>query len=126
MTGYVMTAVVLLAEDAPRNTGPDFGKASPIALLILVLLLISVLVLGRSMTKQLRKVPENFDDVPETDPQYRKQVKKLQKAGIEEDLTQAVEGGVERATESTAEIIEAAETGSGEPGDAPGGPKADG
>lgn len=109
MTGYVMTAMVLLAEEAPRNSGPDFGKASPIALLILVILLIAVLLLGKSMTKQLRKVPENFDDVPETDPQYRKQARKLQKQEIDEELTGSLDDGVERATDSTAEIIEATE-----------------
>jgi hypothetical protein len=56
----------LLAEQAPRNTGPDFGKASPIGLLIVVLLLIGTILLIRSMNKHLRKVPESFDrDNPE-------------------------------------------------------------
>ena len=35
-----MLAVGLLADDAPRNTGPDFGKASPFGLIVVVLLLI--------------------------------------------------------------------------------------
>ncbi|MGV0849781.1 hypothetical protein [Mycolicibacterium phlei] len=55
-------ATTLLAQ-APRDTGPDFGKASPIGLLIVVLLLIAVFLLVRSMNKQLRKVPKSFDDV---------------------------------------------------------------
>jgi len=80
MNGYVMTAMMLLAEEGPRNSGPDFGKASPIGLLFLVLLLISVLLLGKSMTKQLRKVPESFDDVPEADPDLRKRAKKLRQS----------------------------------------------
>lgn len=52
---------VLLAED-PVNTGPDFGKASPIGLVIVVLLLIAVLFLGWSLSKQLKKVPASFDE----------------------------------------------------------------
>jgi hypothetical protein len=51
----------LVADDAPRNTGPDFGKASPVGLLIVVLLLIGTVLLVRSMNRHLRKLPETFD-----------------------------------------------------------------
>lgn len=54
-----------LADGAPQHTGPDFGKASPIGLLIVVLLLIATLFLLRSMTKQLKKVPKSFDPEPD-------------------------------------------------------------
>lgn len=58
----------LLAE-GPVNNGPDFGKASPVGLLIVVLLLIAVLLLGWSMNRQLKKVPASFDDTgSETEP----------------------------------------------------------
>ncbi|GBE64563.1 hypothetical protein MFM001_10250 [Mycobacterium sp. MFM001] len=53
--------LTLLADDAPRNTGPDFGKASPFGLLVIVLLLIGTFFLVRSMNRQLKKVPESFD-----------------------------------------------------------------
>lgn len=56
-----LTFLDLLAQDPPRNTGPDFGKASPLGLLVVVLLLIATLLLVRSMNKHLRKVPESFD-----------------------------------------------------------------
>jgi hypothetical protein len=59
MTGTV--AVALLADDAPRNTGPDFGKASPIGLLIIVLLMIGTFALIWSMNRHLRKLPERFN-----------------------------------------------------------------
>ena len=59
-----LTLGILLAEE-PVNTGPDFGKASPVGLMVVVLLLIAVLLLGRSMSRQLKKVPESFDE-PET------------------------------------------------------------
>ncbi|WP_293048547.1 hypothetical protein [Mycobacterium sp.] len=57
----MVSAVSWQADDAPQHTGPDFGKASPVGLLIVVLLLISTLFLLRSMNRQLKKVPESFD-----------------------------------------------------------------
>src|SRR5271168_1046263 len=53
-----LAALALLAEDGPHNSGPDFGKASPFGLLVVVLLLISVLFLVRSMNRHLKKLPE--------------------------------------------------------------------
>ena len=61
---------VLLAEEP--NRGPDFGKASPVGLLVVVLLLIGVFLLVWSMNRHLKKVPESFDppaaapEAPET------------------------------------------------------------
>jgi hypothetical protein len=49
------------ADGGPQRSGPDFGKASPIGLLVVVLLLISVVFLVRSMNRHLRKLPESFD-----------------------------------------------------------------
>jgi hypothetical protein len=62
----MMFAIGLLADDAPRDTGPDFGKASPFGLVIVVLLLIGTFLLVWSMNRHLRKLPESFDD-PELD-----------------------------------------------------------
>jgi hypothetical protein len=56
-----LTVLTLLAENGPHNSGPDFGKASPFGLLVVVLLLISVLFLVRSMNRHLKKLPESFD-----------------------------------------------------------------
>jgi hypothetical protein len=61
MNGVVVLAMGLLAQDPPRDTGPDFGKASPFGLLIVVLLLIGTFLLVRSMNRHLRKLPESFD-----------------------------------------------------------------
>lgn len=65
----MMLVVGLLAEDGqPRDTGPDFGKASPFGLLVLVLLMVGTFFLVRSMNRHLRKLPESFDrDNPEQD-----------------------------------------------------------
>jgi hypothetical protein len=54
-------ALALLADEAPHNSGPDFGKAGPFGLLVVVLLLIAVLFLVRSMNRHLKKLPESFD-----------------------------------------------------------------
>ena len=61
MNSALMLAIGLLADDAPRNTGPDFGKASPFGLVIVVLLLIGTFALVWSMNRHLRKLPESFD-----------------------------------------------------------------
>ncbi len=53
--------LAVIADGTPRNTGPDFGKASPLGLLVVVLLVVATLFLLRSMNRQLKKVPESFD-----------------------------------------------------------------
>ncbi len=58
---------ILLAE-GPRQTGPDFGKASPFGLIVVVVLLICTFLLVWSMNRHLRKLPESFDPAhPEPD-----------------------------------------------------------
>ncbi|MDT5049074.1 MAG: hypothetical protein QOG75_4972, partial [Mycobacterium sp.] len=56
-----LAALALLADHGPHNSGPDFGKASPFGLLVVVLLLISLVFLVRSMNRHLKKLPESFD-----------------------------------------------------------------
>jgi hypothetical protein len=59
--------VGLLADNAPHNTGPDFGKASPVGLLIVVLLLIATYFLIWSMNRHLKKLPKSFGPPPPED-----------------------------------------------------------
>jgi F0F1-type ATP synthase assembly protein I len=70
MNDTLMLAIGFLADDAPRNTGPDFGKASPFGLVIIVLLLIGTFALVWSMNRHLRKLPKSFDnsDQPTEEP----------------------------------------------------------
>ena len=56
MTDLLLT---LLAEGP--NRGPDYGKASPVGLLVVILLLIGLFLLLRSMNRHLRKVPTSFE-----------------------------------------------------------------
>ncbi|WP_370464871.1 hypothetical protein [Mycolicibacterium sp. P1-18] len=68
MTDGVMFVVALLADETPRDTGPDFGKASPFGLVVIVVLLIGTFLLVWSMNKHLKKLPESFDpEHPEPD-----------------------------------------------------------
>jgi hypothetical protein len=65
MTRYTTTALVLAspgAQDVPGGRGEDFGKAAPLAFLVLLLFFIAVGFLIRSMNKHLKRVPESFDD----------------------------------------------------------------
>ena len=56
-----MTVMVLLAAD--QQLPEDVGKAGPIGALLTVLLFIAVLLLVRSMTTHLKRVPRSFDAV---------------------------------------------------------------
>ena len=63
-----MLAAGLLADEVPRDSGPDFGKASPFGLVIVVILLICTFCLVWSMNRHLKKLPESFDrEHPELD-----------------------------------------------------------
>ena len=56
-------ALTTLLADGPTKTGPDFGKASPVGLLIVVLLLFGVFALVWSMNRHLKKIPDSFDSL---------------------------------------------------------------
>ena len=69
MTPWLLATPGLLTTllaDEPSKTGPDFGKASPVGLLVVVLLLIGVFALVWSMNRHLKKIPASFD-TPEGD-----------------------------------------------------------
>ena len=58
-------AVQVLAQEP---TGPEFGKASPLGLAIVVVLLAATALLIRNMNKRLKKLPETFHpENPEPD-----------------------------------------------------------
>ena len=60
-------ALTTLLADGPTKTGPDFGKASPVGLLIVVLLLFGVFALVWSMNRHLKKIPATFDVLDSAD-----------------------------------------------------------
>jgi len=70
--------LIVLLADGPTKTGPDVGKASPVGLLVVVLLLIAVFALVWSMNRHLKKARDHFAAVQD---------------GATTLGTQAVEGG---------------------------------
>lgn len=54
-------------NDDKGGQGEDFGKSSPVGLLVLLLFFIAVAFLVRSMTKHLKRVPASFDEPDESD-----------------------------------------------------------
>jgi hypothetical protein len=62
MSDTLVLVVGLLADTAPKDTGPDFGKASPFGLLVVVLLLIGTFLLVWNMNRRLKRLPASFDN----------------------------------------------------------------
>ena len=61
-------ATALLAQTPGTPTGPEFGKASPLGLVIVLILLAGTFLLVRSMNKHLKNLPETFEpEHPEPD-----------------------------------------------------------
>ena len=62
-----LQTVVLLAAPQPGDydpstgKGPEWGKAAPIGLLVILLLVIALYFLLRSFNRQLKKVPATFE-----------------------------------------------------------------
>ena len=48
-------------DEDPGGRGEDFGKSSPVGLLVILLFFVAVAFLVRSMTKHLKRVPASFD-----------------------------------------------------------------
>jgi hypothetical protein len=64
--GQGIALVLAQNPEPPADKGEEFGKASPIGLVVILLLLIATVFLVRSMTKHIRRVPASFDP-PATD-----------------------------------------------------------
>ncbi|UYP19926.1 hypothetical protein OED52_05055 [Rhodococcus sp. Z13] len=66
-----MTVGALVVDVLAQNqepAGPEFGKASPLGLALVIVLLVATALLIWSMNKQLRKLPETFQpEHPEPD-----------------------------------------------------------
>ncbi len=64
------TLTVVAQEEAPPpGKGAEFGKASPIGLVVILLLAVATVFLIRSMSKRIRRLPASFD--PPEDPSPR-------------------------------------------------------
>ncbi len=61
---------LVLAQDPkpPPGKGDEFGKASPVGLVVILLLGLATILLVRSMTKRIKRLPASFDPAePEKD-----------------------------------------------------------
>ena len=56
----------------PPGQGEEFGKASPVALVVILALALVTIVLIRSMSKRIRRLPASFDTPePEQEPDHK-------------------------------------------------------
>lgn len=68
LSALTVEAQLFLADPQPGDydpatgKGPEWGKAAPVALLIILLMAISLYFLIKSMGRQLKKIPPTFDD----------------------------------------------------------------
>lgn len=73
LTPATATVALLVAQQPGDDSKPgeeEFGKSSPLGLVVLLLFLIAVALLVRSMTKHLKRVPESFDEPsPSAEPE---------------------------------------------------------
>lgn len=62
LVGLRTTVESILAQNPPPpDQGPEFGKASPIGLVVIILLGLATVLLIRSMTRRLNRLPTTFD-----------------------------------------------------------------
>jgi hypothetical protein len=86
VTGAFPAGSVLAQDPAPPpGEGPEFGKASPTALVVIILLGLATVLLIRSMTRHLRRVPVSFDDPAPAEPAPADDPRPVPPARVETD-----------------------------------------
>ena len=58
-------AVPVQNPTPPPGQGEEFGKASPVALVVILALALVTILLIRSMSKRIRRLPASFDTAAE-------------------------------------------------------------
>lgn len=61
VAGAATVMVPVQNPEPPPGKGEEFGKASPVALVVILLLAVATAFLIRGMTKRIRRLPESFD-----------------------------------------------------------------
>jgi hypothetical protein len=59
--GTAQVAVPVQNPTPPPGQGEEFGKASPVALVVILALAVATIVLIRGMSKRIRRLPASFD-----------------------------------------------------------------
>ncbi|GAB2864979.1 hypothetical protein JOD27_005678 [Lentzea nigeriaca] len=81
---FDLSSTMAFVAVQPSNTndndkggqGEDFGKSSPVGLVLLILFFIAVFFLVRSMNKHLKRVPASFDEPASDTPSEPEEKKK--------------------------------------------------
>lgn len=61
--------LVAQQQAPPPGKGEEFGKASPVGLVVVLLLAVATVFLIRSMSKRIRRLPASFDPPEEAGPE---------------------------------------------------------
>ena len=71
----VAASIAVLAQnpEPPANQGEEFGKASPVALVVVLCLGVATIALIVSMTRRIRRLPESFEEKTDTDQESEQQ-----------------------------------------------------
>lgn len=64
LPGTALVAVPVQNPAPPPGSGEEFGKASPVALVVIILLALATILLVRSMTVRIKRLPRSFDADP--------------------------------------------------------------
>jgi hypothetical protein len=71
--GAAQVAVPAQNPAPPPGQGEEFGKASPVALVVILALALVTIVLIRGMSKRIRRLPASFEDTPEQERKGEKE-----------------------------------------------------
>lgn len=102
-------ATVLAQAPDPGGQGEDFGKSSPVGLVLLIIFFIAVAFLVRSMTKHLRKLPTHFDE-ERAAAAAPARVQRAERAKADEKADEAAESSEADDDQSTKDAQESAGT----------------
>ena len=71
----VAASIAVLAQnpEPPANQGEEFGKASPVALVVILCLGVATIALIVSMTRRIRRLPESFEEKTDTEQDSEQQ-----------------------------------------------------
>jgi hypothetical protein len=61
-TGETVATVLAQNPEPPADKGEEFGKASPVALVVILCLAVATIALIVSMSRRIRRLPQSFDE----------------------------------------------------------------
>ncbi|WP_433505998.1 hypothetical protein ACQP04_05615 [Pseudonocardia halophobica] len=63
--GVTVATVLAQNPEPPPDRGEEFGKASPVALVVILCLAVATIALIVSMSRRIRRLPQSFDEEPD-------------------------------------------------------------